>query len=53
MTTTTKAAELDRLIENLQDDLANCPNRLWESEGNQYRLDLLIKYTAKRNALAS
>jgi hypothetical protein len=49
---TTKAAELDRIIENLQAELDACPNRLWNSEGNQYRLDQLIILTAKRAALA-
>lgn len=50
---TTKAAELDRIIESLQDELAACPNRLWGSPRNQYRLDLLISYVARRAALAA
>jgi hypothetical protein len=50
---TTRAAEIDRIIESLQDELAACPARAWDSEKNQYRLGLLISYTAKRAALAA
>ena len=53
MAITTKLVEIDALIEALHAELDACPNRLWNSEGNQYRLDLLIEYTAKRAALAA
>jgi hypothetical protein len=48
-----KIAEIDALIETLQDELDACPGRLWDSDRNQTRMDLLIEYTAKRAALAA
>lgn len=54
MTTTARnarAAELDAIIARLHDELDACSARLWASDRNQYRLDLLIEYTTKRNAL--
>jgi hypothetical protein len=53
MPTANNTAALDRIIENLQSELDACPNSRWNSEGNQYRLGLLIEYTAKRAALAA
>ena len=47
-----KLAEIDAIIESLHAELDACPGTAWESEGNQYRLDLLISYTARRQALA-
>lgn len=55
MTDTTKAAklaELDTIIANLHAELDAMSNVTFRSEAGQYRLDLLIKYTAKRDALA-
>lgn len=48
---TARKAELDNLISMLHEELDACPNSRWDSEGNQYRLGLLIEYTAKLKAL--
>jgi len=53
MTTIARTAELDSIIESLQADLDSCPSSMWTSERNQARLDLLIEYTSKRDAMVA